>query len=486
MQVGTTLLFFITMCGCIMNLDLSPLRQPSDGESEIQDAPRGDGDGVTDGENEEADAAAPAWWARSYGGTSDDEAAAVEAGEAGEIIVAGDSLSFDTGSAAIWTLMLDGRGAIVWQAALHRDLTQRAHDVIKARDGGYLLAGDAETVITGTRHLWILKLKGDGQIDWELVSGRSEADVPAAVRQTSDGGYIAAGQTEPSAGSEADLLVVKLGESGELYWAKSLGSTGSDQGLAVDQISGGGYVVAGRSSSFGSGDDDAWIIRLQADGNGVWQKRCGGPGDDTASSVLQTQGGSTIVAGTTWSSGAGGADFWVFEIDSGGAVTWQRTYGGPGSDEALSIAPTQDGGAVVAGSSDSWGTGSGDTNALVLKLDEGGTVAWAKTYGGSGADLASAVTPSADGGYILAGRTTSYGAGGSDFWVLRIDGEGNIPGSCPPGFIKAVEPQTEPSAVTPLQTNVAVVDVTGEMVRDTPNGSTSLTDGLVDEQCSGP
>src|SRR5207245_2905365 len=96
---------------------------------------------------------------------------------------------------------------------------------------------------------------------------------------------------------------------------------------------------------------------------------------------------------------------------------WARSYGGSGSDHANAVAPTADGGYVVAGGTAAAGAGGAD--AWVLKLDGSGNVAWQKAYGGGGGDSAYAVAPTADGGYVAAGTTASFGAGGADAWALK-------------------------------------------------------------------
>jgi len=156
---------------------------------------------------------------------------------------------------------------------------------------------------------------------------------------------------------------------------------------------------------------------------GQWAKTYGGTGDDYAYSIQQTSDGGYIVAGYTGSSGAGLADFWVLKLKSDGTVDWQKTYGGGGYDSASSIQQTSDGGYIVAGVTTSFGAGGYDF--WVLKLDGSGNVQWQKTYGGTGNDYANSIQQTTDGGYIVAGVTTSFGAGG-DFWVLKLDSSGNV------------------------------------------------------------
>ena len=155
-------------------------------------------------------------------------------------------------------------------------------------------------------------------------------------------------------------------------WASTYGGAGKDYLEAIQQTSDGGYIVAGFTYSFGSGDADAWVLKLDSTGTVAWQKTHGGAGNEYARSIQQTADGGYIVAGNTYSFGAGDADAWVLKLDSTGTVAWQKTYGGLVTDYAVSIQHTADGGNIIAGTSDSFGTGTRDF--WVMKLNSAGTV----------------------------------------------------------------------------------------------------------------
>ncbi|NPA41170.1 MAG: hypothetical protein GXO18_02745, partial [Aquificae bacterium] len=209
-----------------------------------------------------------------------------------------------------------------------------------------------------------------------------------------------------------------------IQWAKVYGGGSSDGAYSIQQTSDGGYVVAGWTSSFGAGLADIWVLKLDANGDVQWQKTYGGSDSDGAYSIQQTSDGGYVVAGWTWSFGAGSADFWVLKLDANGDVQWQKTYGGGDSDEAYSIQQTSDGGYVVAGRT--WSFGTGLTDIWVLKLDANGDVQWRKTYGDSGPNEAYSIQQTSDGGYVVAGVTLSFGTGSADFWVLKLDANGDV------------------------------------------------------------
>jgi hypothetical protein len=264
---------------------------------------------------------------------------------------------------------------------------------------------------------------------WAKTYGGSGSDSVYAVAPTSDGlGYVVAGSTSSFGAGSGDAWVLKLDGSGNITWQKTYGGSGSDAVYAVAPTSDGGYVVAGSTTSFSVVSGDFWVLKLDGSGNVLWQWTYGQGADDSARAIVPTSDGGYVVAGYSWPYGAAGNDAWVLKLDASGNITWQKTYGGSTNDYAWAVAPTRDGGYVAAGSTYSFGAGSGD--AWVLKLNASGNVTWQKTYGGGGVESARAVVPTSDGGYVVAGSTSSFGAGGDDAWVLKLDANGAIGGSC--------------------------------------------------------
>jgi uncharacterized delta-60 repeat protein len=259
---------------------------------------------------------------------------------------------------------------------------------------------------------------------WERTYGAAGYDAATSMQTTSDGGFIVAALTDSFGAGSYDLLILKLDSSGNIQWERTYGGSGSDFGISIHTTSDGGYIVAGFTDSFGADLHDFWILKLDSSGNIQWQKTYGGIGNDRATSIQPTHDGGYIVAGGTDSFGAGLRDFWILKLDSSGNIQWQKTYGGTGNDRATSIQMAADNGFIVAGETDSFGAGLNDY--WILKLDSSGNLQWQKTYGGNVADTAHSIQPTSDGGYIVAGETVSFGAGGPDFWILKLDSSGDI------------------------------------------------------------
>lgn len=246
-----------------------------------------------------------------------------------------------------------------------------------------------------------------------------------AILQTSDGGHIAVGELWEG-DDEKDFWVVKISPEKTISWQKSFGSGGCDIAFSVDQTKDGGFIVAGSTESFGSGDD-FWVLKLNREGNVQWQKAFGAKGTERARSAHETSDGGFIVTGTTTSSGCGWEDFWVLKLNQDGTIAWQRTYGGKDYDTdslgKMPVKQTSDGGFILGGVTQSFGAGGRDF--WVLKLNPDGNVAWQKAFGTSGDELITSIEETSEGEYVVIGsRLSSL----SPLFDIRLDARGNIIG----------------------------------------------------------
>ena len=265
-------------------------------------------------------------------------------------------------------------------------------------------------------------------MDLNASFGGSFDDELYSIQRTSDAGYIATGRTKSYGDNNYDLFLIKADKSGNILWQKNYGGAREDEGYSVEETADGGYIVAGRTRSYGSGMYDVWLMKVDPSGEKIWDKAFGGALDDEASSIKQTIDGGFIIAGNTKSFGSGMYDVWLLKIDQFGGKIWDKTIGGSRDDMGDSIQETRDGGFVVAGTTGSWG--NGDSDALLIKIDSNGNEQWKKTFGGPRSERNPwsrgwSVQQTADGGFAMLGSTNSVGSGGYDIWFIKTDANGD-------------------------------------------------------------
>jgi len=262
------------------------------------------------------------------------------------------------------------------------------------------------------------------KVIWEKTYGGDGNDIGFSVQETSDGGYIIAGYTTSFGAGYYDVYLMKTDADGESLWTRTYGGSDDDKGFSVQGTADGGYIIAGVTLSFGTGNYDVYLIKTDAFGNLIWEKTYGGENSDWGFSVQVTSDGGYIITGSTESSGAGAMDVYIVKTDANGDTLWTRTYGGIKNDSASSIQLTSDGGYIICGSSESFGAGKEDI--YLLRIDSNGNALWTKTYGGTDYDYGSSVRQTLDGGYIIAGQTNSFGAGEYDVYLIKTDASGKI------------------------------------------------------------
>ncbi|MCD4665390.1 MAG: hypothetical protein K8R68_08965, partial [Bacteroidales bacterium] len=204
-----------------------------------------------------------------------------------------------------------------------------------------------------------------------------------------------------------------------IIWKKAFGGIENDEAFSVQQTSDGGYIFAGYTNSYSAGENDFWLVKTNENGIEEWNHAYGGINGDIAKSVQQTSDDGYVMAGITWSFGAGVGDFWIVKTDSLGNEEWNRTFGGTLGDHAESIQQTNDGGYIITGGCESFGVAI--INLLLIKLDQNGDLEWEKTFGNNGVNVGYSVLQADDNGFVVGGFKSTPD---HDFWLLKTDGNG--------------------------------------------------------------
>jgi hypothetical protein len=360
-------------------------------------------------------------WQKTFGGSNNDWGNSVQQATDGGYIIAGETYSSGTGSYDIYLIKTDYDGNPVWQKTFGGNNYDEGYSVQQTSDGGYIISGKTWSFGAGKSDVYLIKTDPNGNQEWQKTFGGNDNDWGNSVQQTKDGGYIITGKTRSFGVGNYDVYLVKTDPNGNTQWQKTFGGSDWDDGESVQQTTDGGYIIAGGANYFVPESGDVYLIKTDPNGDSVWQKTFGGSDYDWGEAVQQTSDGGYIITGRTKSFDAGLWDVYLIKTDSDGNLLWQKTFGGGNDDDSSSVQQTSDGGFIIAGYTDSFGARSG--NVYLIKTDPNGNLLWQKTLGGSGGERGNSVQQTSDGGYIIAGTTDSFGAGGSDVYLIKLSSD---------------------------------------------------------------
>lgn len=253
-------------------------------------------------------------WYKTYGGVQSDCGYSVEQTEDGGFIITGNK------SSNVWLIKTDENGNEEWNNNFGDCYDDRGHSVEQTEDGGFIITGYKGIYDNYNYDVWLIKTNALGNEEWNRTFGGSDWDRGYSVEQTNDGGFIITGYTCSYGSGERDVWLIKTDANGSEEWNKTFGGSDSDEGFSVQQTDDGGFIITGYTYSYGVGANDVWLIKTDTNGNEEWNKTFGGGSSDEGNSVVQIADDGFIIIGRTYSYGAGNADVWLIKTDNEGNV----------------------------------------------------------------------------------------------------------------------------------------------------------------------
>lgn len=381
----------------------------------------------------------------------------------------GDKSQGSQGLNDYWIVKTDALGNKQWDKRFGGNSNEELFSVLQTADNGFLLGGWTQSNVNGDqtqasrggRDYWIVRTDMNGIKLWDKRYGGPDDDEMRAMILTADGGYLLAGESRSSIGSEKsqnnhgvyDVWVVKTDALGNKLWDASYGGTDDDRLNAVQQTADGDYIFGAWTisppgfdvSEAGKGSTDMWLVKADENGVKLWDHRFGGNDNEYMYALDQTKDEGFILAGYTRSeingdvtvTGKGAYDFWLVKTDGNGMKLWDSRLGGPSDDKGKSIYELEDGGFIVGGwsESDAGGDKSQNTQGLtdywLVRTDNTGNKIWDLNFGANNDERLHDVPPTADGGFIIGGHSSSGmngdksqpNKGLSDYWVIKLAAE---------------------------------------------------------------
>jgi len=305
-------------------------------------------------------------WEKRFGGTSDDYGYSVQQTSDESYIIAGSTESFGSGKFDVHIIKTDSNGNIQWEKTFGGSNNDRGYSIQKTSDGGYIIAGQTNSFGLNWHDVYLIKIDSNGNIQWEKLFGGDQLEEAKSVRQTLDEGYVILGMTRSFGSDYESIYLVKTDSNGEMQWNKTFGGSNDDNGYFIQQTSDRGYMLLG-TTKFEGRETDIYLIKTDSNGELQWDETFGGSNHDHGYFIQQTLDGY-MIAGSTQSFGAGESDAYLIKIDSDGNSQWEKTFGGVEGDWGRSVQQTSDGGFLLLFNTESFGV---DTKKIgLIKLSK--------------------------------------------------------------------------------------------------------------------
>ncbi len=348
------------------------------------------------------------------------------------------------------------------------------YKVINTSDGGFAFCGYSTNNGAGNDDAYLVKMDGNGTIQWSKYWGGAGKDRAQDIVQTADGGFALAGYTTSAPAAYYDAFLLRTNSSGDTLWSKRYGTGGFEDANSLVLLPDGGFVLGGQSTNGGNGLD-MYMVRVNPIGDTLWTRKFGTTGTDNIEHIIRQSNGTFILAGGTDGPGFGGNDGMAIKTDSGGTVLWTQLYGGNSQDDFHQVFKTADGGFIFSGTSRS--SGALEPNIWIVKTNSAGDSTWTQTYGGDNHDHGYGAVQTADGGYIVVGYSSSFNFNAEDAYVIKTNNLGNLGNYLTYASVSAL---IQPLSGSCTSNNVQVKAVVRNFGRDTiPNVPVTI-------QISGP
>jgi hypothetical protein len=359
----------------------------------------------------ERETAPPAGFEQTFGGPGTEVGNSLLELPDGGYLIVGYSSSFGAGDDDVYLVRTDGRGTTLWTKTHGGPGNDLGWDILPTASGGFVITGFTNSEGAGGDDILLLATDDKGDLLWSHTFGGEAGERSWALESTEDGGYVITGQTESWGAGDWDVYIVRTDGAGETVWTQTVGGPGVDRVFDGVRTDDGGFAFAGMSREEPDSDLDAYLVKLDADGKVVWERRYGGAEDDIGHGLLAIDDGGFLVTGYGRSFGAGGNDVYLIRTDPEGEVLWQREIGGPSDDRAMMSAADGKTGFVTIGYSD-W-------DATLYGTREDGSLVWSETFESAGQDRGVMVQRSTDGGYVFTGRLGAADDDSSDLFLFK-------------------------------------------------------------------
>jgi hypothetical protein len=303
-----------------------------------------------------------------------------------------------------------------WQKIISNGDAIYTRDVLQLLDSNYLVIGSSSGYGDYSANAYIMKLNQSGNHLWTRWFGGAQTEWFFEGVQNADSTMVFVGYTNSFTYGGYDIYVVKTDKTGNLIWQKNFGGQDWDFAYSISKTFDGGYLICGETYSFGNGNNDGFLLKINDNGDSLWMNMYGGTQNDVAYKVIELSDQSIAFTGSTNSHGFGQEDIWYVRATQTGVVIKDTTYGTAAKEEGKSLIETQTNYIIITGKK--FNALNNSTDMGLTKINYSGNIYWDDFLGGNNEDQSFDVFyhPAYD-EYFYVGETNSFGQGANDFII---------------------------------------------------------------------
>ncbi len=324
------------------------------------------------------------------------------------------------GNTDVYIAKINSIGKLIWDKALGDTQINWAEDFIQTTDKSYIITGYTTTEENNDYDILVMKIDSLGNLLWKKSYGGEKWDHGHSIIETPDNDFVITGETYSEGNGNNDIFLLKINQQGDSLWNKTFGGNLTDVGYDVSLCNDSSYIITGYTNSFGNGAFDMYILKVNQLGDTIWTKTIGGPLDDKAFSGIENKNHEIVLTGSTLNYNAKKQDGIIVKTDSIGNYKWERLIGGDNNEEFYEIIENINGGYFITGYTESYGyAGTKDCYSILTNSD--GWFIGGPTYGRENFDISKSCIQTSDKGYLTIGSTESLGLGLSNILVVKRD-----------------------------------------------------------------
>ncbi|MEE9552980.1 MAG: hypothetical protein V3W18_01685, partial [candidate division Zixibacteria bacterium] len=355
-------------------------------------------------------------WTKTYGGEGWDSGSSIVESVKGGYVITGATSPQPYEQWDLLIIKTDLDGDTIWTRVYGGDGYDVGNSIVETYEQDFVIAG--ETISDGAGYMiYLIKIDEHGDTIWTQTHSPGYTNWVFDIKQTLDSGYVMAGYTTFTDGNSKQVLILKVNAVGEYMWSRAYGGTGEDQAYSVCEVPGEGFMVTGYIILPGR-SCDLWLLKTDYNGDTLWTQTYGGVYCDIGNYIQRTSDGGYIITGRTTSFGSGWWNVYLVKTDFAGDLEWYQVFGGPEWDGGTYVQQTTDGGYFVGGYTFSFGEGNVDF--YFIKTNAAGSLEWSKTVGGESGEWGMNGLQSSDGGYVIVGNTWSFPQNDEHVYLVKL------------------------------------------------------------------